>query len=281
MTLRLSHTQIDMLGTCGYRWKFRYVDKIRRAPGTALLRGRAVGMSVQRNMEAKRDTGKTLELEEIRTIAAEALVSDWEGGVKLDDDEIKAGERKAKGVVTDTVVRMATTHALRLAPKLFPVGVEERFEIELEGYDCSILGYLDIREANGFIRDTKTKGKKPTQDEADSSSQLTLYDLANRVTNGTAAPAVVLDCLVNYATKPDEVFSLYSRREDAQIQTMLRRIESAVGAIEAGVFTPADPTSWQCSKKWCDYWEDCPYAMRPVSVAVEDHLVSMGRSGQK
>ena len=29
--------------------------------------------------------------------------------------------------------------------------------------------------------------------------------------------------------------------------------------IEKGAFLPADPGSWRCSEKFCEYWDDCPF----------------------
>lgn len=280
-TLRLSHSQIDKLTSCGVAWKFRYLDRIKKAPASGMLRGRAVDKAVQRNLENKRDNGTLLPLEEVQDIASDTLRNEWEGGVALDEEELEAGERAVKGEITDQVVRMAATHATQVAPKLFPVGVQERFDVEIKGYDCHFVGYRDVREANGFTRDTKTSKKKPSGDEADTSTQLTLYALAHKVEFGEYPRAVVLDYLVNYVRKPDEAFSLYSSRGPEQFAALLRRIEAAVESIRAGIFIPADPSSWKCSSKWCEFWGDCPYAMRPVSVPVDQQLTKIKRRRQE
>jgi hypothetical protein len=38
-----------------------------------------------------------------------------------------------------------------------------------------------------------------------------------------------------------------------------------VEAVKRGVFVPANPDSWWCSRAYCDYFEDCPYVRRGAS----------------
>ena len=39
-----------------------------------------------------------------------------------------------------------------------------------------------------------------------------------------------------------------------------RRANAAVAMIDKEVFLPAPEDSWVCSRKWCGYYDTCPFA---------------------
>lgn len=131
-------------------------------------------------------------------------------------------------------------------------------------------------EENGqqilVVRDTKTSGKSPTKSLmdgsdkpgfADDSEQLTAYAVASHVIDGKLPDLMVLDYLVrteagNKFYKPTKTV-----RDMNDINTFLNRFANAVHAIRSGIFVPTKPDDWRCSKKWCGYFDMCPYAKRP------------------
>jgi len=142
------------------------------------------------------------------------------------------------------------------------------------------------------IRDTKTSGKSPTASiadqiragkpiaevkagMADDSLQLTLYALATQVTEGRLPDFVALDYLVQTQKKDGSLGSTYyvptySVRTAEDVEVELNRVVNAAHVLHTGVFTPANPTWWGCSKKWCGYWERCEYAKKPKLVQIGD-----------
>ena len=168
---------------------------------------------------------------------------------------------------------------------------------------CDLAGELDIREVCKYdvhepllastittIRDTKTSGKSPTKslyDQsllkvpvkdmkpglADSSLQLSIYALAAYVTEGILPDVVALDYLIETKKKDGSVSNRYyvptlAQRTLEDVEVDLNRIENFAQVMKSGSFTPADPTWWGCSKKWCGYWERCEYAKKPKLVQI-------------
>jgi hypothetical protein len=57
---------------------------------------------------------------------------------------------------------------------------------------------------------------------------------------------------------------------DNNCAAALDRITVAAKSIETGLFPPSTD-GWWCSKKWCGYWDTCPYGSRSqVSVSTGD-----------
>ena len=235
-------------------------------PGVAAAIGSATHKSIEVNLAAKIQGGELLPVEWLQEVARDELEGIWKGGIKLDKDELAKGMKALKGEAIDTAVALSGLHRTNLAPSLEPTHVERKFVIKLDGYPLDLAGTIDIQEGTKRIRDTKTAAKSPPQSDADTSLQLTMYGLAAKVIDGQAPEEFALDALVK--TKEPKVVSLKATRTDSDYEMLLRRVERATTIIESGAFTPARPTDWWCSEKWCGYWSTCPFASRPVTVAM-------------
>lgn len=264
----LSHSQLNMLAKCPKQYEFRYIRGIKSPPGAAMIRGTGVHHSVELNLKEKLATGKLLPVEQVTQLAAEEVRRRWqEEAPALDEEEQQLGSARVMGQTVDVAVALAALHAKTVAPGIAIVAIEEGFRLELDGFPFDILGYKDIRE-KGRIRDTKTKGKAPSQDEADVSMQLTIYDIDERA-RGNNGTELQLDTLV--ANKVPKYVALKSRRTLLDHDRLYRRLEVTAQQLESGIFPPTDPTSWACSEKWCGYWNRCEFGgKQSVSLQVID-----------
>lgn len=261
--MKIHQSQLRTLYRCGEQYRRRYIEGEKIPPSVAAITGTATHKSVEENLRYKIGTGGLLERDVVQDLARDTLVSKWDEGVLLDLDEINKGEGAVKAAALDTAVALAGCHHESLAPIIQPVSVERYFEVDLAGY-CTLAGTIDVEE-KGRVRDTKTAAKAPSQGDADTSEQLTVYSLARRI-EGTLPGDVCLDALVKTA-KPKAV-TIHSTRTDADLEMQLRRIEVAVDVIERGVFLPTDPSNWWCSARFCGYHSTCRFAKHPVTKAV-------------
>jgi hypothetical protein len=205
----------------------------------------------------------------------EATDGDREDGAALDRDS-----------AIDASTDLAGFGHRNLAPVIFqglPAGqcsVQKRFvlnvpNVEILGAPAQLAGTMDIVQGTRSIDDLKTSGKTPRSTIADDSMQLTTYAMADAVLRGEegrlAAPVekVALHYLVRTPKKHDlKLVHLESTRRPEQFSPVLARLEALSRAINSGVFVPGSPNDWYCSRKYCPYWQICPYALRPVSVAM-------------
>lgn len=263
----LSISALDMLSKCGEQYRRRYVEGDKIAPGVSMLVGRGVDKSVDKNLTSKIQTKTLLSVEEIQEAARDTVSQEWDqGGVTLSDDELRTGIKAVRAAAIDKAVRLSKLHAEKAAPSLNPTHVQRKWTVELKGYPADIMGVIDIQEGAATVRDTKTSAKSPREDEAHLSDQLTLYALASKVLDGQAPAKVALDYLVDTQT-PRHVIR-ESTRDDADFRVMLRRIDTAMAAIDKGVFVPARQSDWWCSRRWCGYFNSCPYARQPKSLVI-------------
>lgn len=263
MKPQLHASMLEQLSKCGEQFRRRYGARFGwndreeiLLPGVALITGKSVHTSIEKNLTAKIETGKLLPLQQVQDIARDTAAGEIQSGIYLSDEDAENPE-KAKGDCIDSAITLARLHAIGLAPTLRPKSVERKWVVHLNGFPFDLSGQIDIETDDGAIRDTKTKAKTPSQDAADSSEQLSMYDLAKEVCDGAPPTALYLDALVKL--KEPKIVTLQTTRSKAQRQSLLRRIERSAQIIEKGVFTPADSNSWVCSRKWCGYFATCPY----------------------
>lgn len=274
MKKHLSHSQLDMISKCGEQWYQRYVMGRKIPPGVALIIGSSVDVPISANMISKAIDHELLPEETIKDLASDKADEIWET-VELTEEEIKIGKAVVKGETKDMTVALSLLHAREFAPKIQPKfyesdqgmvpAVQRWFRLEFEGYDYDLVGVMDLQE-EGYIHDTKTAGKSPDADQVHTSLQLTSYALAAEVIDGEVEPEVGLDVLVKTATPKAVQFK--SKRSQADYDVLFRRMEAATEAIEKGVFIPARPDDWWCSKKWCGYYGTCKYVNRSRMVQI-------------
>jgi CRISPR/Cas system-associated exonuclease Cas4 (RecB family) len=248
-----------MLYACPMRYEFRYVRGIVRPPGVALVTGTGTHAGVEGDLLNKIRTGELLPEEAVRDITRDAVNREWDKGVELNYDERKEGEKAVRGRAVDQAVSLATLHHRELAPVIEPVAVEKTWMLELEGFPVDLSGTIDVEEKHSF-RDTKTYSKMPTQYAVDRSVQFSMYALWKKTVDGQNPGTLHMDVLLK--TKEPKAVAIPTTRGEKDYHEVLRRVDSAVKLIESGCFMPTSPDNWQCSRKFCGYFDICEYGAR-------------------
>ncbi len=243
----ISISQIQSYLRCPAQYCLRYVKGITMPPTRALTVGKVVHSAIEQNYKQKMQSGLDLPLDVVKDLAAtefdrQALFTDWG-----EDDPGKA---------KDEAIALATLYHQEVAPTIMPVAVELRVEVEFENVDYNLLGFIDLIDQDGYIRDTKTASRTPSEDEADKSLQLTTYYLAYQINFGRDPAGVKLDYLVSTKTPKYVQLQPKRKRTQADVDRLLRLIGQVAAAISAGHFYP-NPTSFLYSEKNCQYWHHC------------------------
>ena len=259
----LSISQLNMLSFCGEQYRRRYVLGEKRPPGVSLLVGSSVDGSVNANLGNKIINNELLPVEQVLDIARDTLNHEWERGeVALDEKEKALGTKQTRENAVDKAVRLSELHATKLAPFINPTHVQRKWEIELDGYPVDLMGFIDVQEGSKAIRDTKTSGKSPAKNAADTSDQLTIYAMAAYVLDGKIPDKLTLDYLVDLKTPKESIIETTRTVED--FKPLLARIENACTVLEKGAFVPARQDNSLCSPKWCGYFADCRYTRKTI-----------------
>ena len=262
----LSQSRLGMLARCGMQYYWRYVEGVIAPPGVAMLVGGATDAAVTKDLQTKIETGALLADDQVEDVAAEALKTRWLAEPPiLDNGEREMGETKAKAEAIDRSVALALLHHQELAPDLRPKYVQRAWRIVVEGQPYDVVGYIDVQEQDGTIRDTKTKKTSPAKGLAHQDLQLTTYAAAKLVIDGALPEKLTLDFLISLKRGPKLMVQETVRNMD-QVRAFLAWIERAILVIQSGAFMPCDPTSWMCSAKWCGYFDRCPFGRAQMTV---------------
>jgi len=258
----ISMTQLTMLWRCGEQYRRRYVKGERIPPGIALITGTATHRGIELNLKHKIEKNELLPIDVVEDIAREEVIKRWEQGVLLEPEEKSRGEKVVKGEVIDVSTKLAKVHRVNLAPKLNPKSIEKPFALDIkENNEYGVKGVIDIIETKGekkeIIRDTKTAARVQ-KDAAEKSLQLTMYALAEKV-NGNKPSELYIDFL--HKTK-FEIITQKTKRTNADFEVLLNRIANGLKQLQAGIFPPSNPDQWWCSKKFCGYYDSCPFVKR-------------------
>ena len=271
MKHQLHVSSMESLARCGIAYERRNIRGERIPPSARMVVGTAVDRSARASVGSRISDHPgvaplALPLDEAQTIARDALVHEWENGVRLTEDD-KDDEITTKDKAIDTSVSLARLHYEQVAPKLRPSHVARKFVLDVPTLSIQLAGEIDIQEGFASIRDTKTSGKSPSKDLAHESLQLSGYALAVRQLDGRAPQKVVLDYLVQTPKRKEtKLVQLESVRHDEHLEPVIQRLAVMDKIIGSGLFTPAPIGAWWCARKYCGFWETCPYAARPVSV---------------
>ena len=253
----LSISQINMATRCGEQYRRRYIEGQIVPPGIALVQGTACHKAREHVMSKRLATGTLCPVGEAQEAASVALKERWNEGVIIDGAFEGMSDKQAQGAAEDQAVDLSTLDYTHNLVDTIPVAVEERVELVHASLPLPLVGVIDLRDDKKMIRDLKTAGKTPSQNDADTSPQLTMYAMLHRLVKGEQESGLQLDCLVK--TKTPKAVNLQTSRDNDDIQVLLNRIARVVEMIDKGVFLPAPTDAWACSLKFCGFASTCPY----------------------
>jgi len=269
-----SHSALQTGQQCWERYRRKYIEGERRPPNARMVRGSAVDRvateSHNRQIKAKAD-GRGVaglieslpSLEEAMDMAATEFDSIADHGLTLTpDDEEAGGEKASRGKEKDSAIALSSMYVEQVAPKVDPIAVQRKTTLSLPDSDLRIVGITDLIDgARGLdvVADNKTAEKTPPNDAANQSQQLTIYALLRMAETGNLPDAVRLDYLIRTPSGSSKHVRLQSTRTTADLQAMIRRINTATALVQKGVFPPTNPTDWMCSPRYCEYFIDCQY----------------------
>jgi len=251
----ISDSRMRMHIKCGQQDMFRYELGIKVPPGISQVIGIGTHKVANLNLNNKKDKGALLSEDVVTDAARDQIKGLWQQGVTLVGDEKTVGAKKLKGLATDDSVRLSRLHHREVAPGIEPENVERLFKIELKDQPMDLTGRMDVEVKDG-IHDLKTSAKSPNKDDVRFDDQLTIYSLAKKVETGKIPSNLQMDYLVR--TQKEKYVPMPTERTQENLDRVVRLLDVTIKDIKAGHFMP-NPNGWWCSKRWCGYWDRCPY----------------------
>ncbi len=272
-----SPSQLGLYFKCGEAYRRRYIEKERRPPGFAMLRGRGVHSAAEHNFRQKVDSHVDLSRAEIIEAGVEGFEVGVEAeGVSLSDEEQSRGLTVVKAEAKDQVARLAAGHADQQAPEYQPIIVEETMRLELgPSHKMDLLGVVGVivegDEAPKVV-DFKTGTAKKNPADLNADVALTFYAIASSGLLKQPIKDVRLDILLDQKRGVQRQV-IDQQRGTADVAVLSHRVSAFLAGVDAGIFTPAMPGAWWCSPKWCGYWADCQFVNGERTAAAKEFEV--------
>lgn len=247
-----------MFFRCPKQWEFRYLEGIKMPPGIAAHVGSGVHKASEIDLVAKRDTGN----HEPESVVLDAAAYGYEKRLKQDgiflSREDAPNAKKLMGEGKDQTVSLAKVWYKDVAQTIEPMLIEQAITMEVENLDVPLMGIVDLVETNHALRDLKTAGKKMSQNDADASTQMTMYRELVKHHTGKYPTSIGFDVLVK--KKTPEAQRIETVRNNSDFDSLILRAQLMLKQINTGIFGPADTGSWICQSRFCGYWSSmCPY----------------------
>lgn len=248
-----SHSQYSLYQSCGKAYYFRYVMGFSTPPAAAAHKGKSVHAGVEHAHLHKMATHDIPNLEEMKAVVADSFD---EG-----KDEIQWGE-DSEGKVKDAAINNYAVYHHKALPKVNPEAAEKGFVFYLDS--TPVVGYIDlidrVTEENVagdiedpgklVIADLKVSGRSWSQNDADKSTQFTLYSRVMGI------PTVRVDNLVTLKSGPT-FKQLTSKRDGRTHLNLLEHMVETVDLIKKGVFPKTSFDNWMCGERWCGFYGIC------------------------
>lgn len=241
---RISHSTLQTYLLCGVRWQFEQEERHRHAT-VAMLIGSATAAAAQLDNETKIEGG-TITLFDLVEYAVQEFENEaGESEVEASITELAAGK--------DDAAAASRAYGELVSPKVKPVLAEEKV-IALIDDDVELAGTLDVAEADA-VRDLKT-GRQWSHERVARSRQLTGYSMLFEARFGRLPSRVAIDSL-SKDRRGWKAATLWSRRTERERLAFIETVRRAREGMARGVALPAPEGAWQCSAKWCPWWNRC------------------------
>jgi len=259
---QLHQSHLALLYRCGIKFS-RIVIEGEKEPATIpLIVGVSTHATVARNLNNTIEKGTLLTKEAVQDYARDDFIKEWqEAPVVFSEEEAGEGIEKTKGKAQDQAIRLVTAHHYELAPKIRAKQVERKWVLNAKDYDYDLAGTIDIDEGID-IRDTKTCKTNLGQRIVDVSEQYTFYALAKYMIDGALPEFVHQDNIIKPTQRRDAYCATYkSTRTKDDFKVVMKRFDQATKIIAAGMYTPANPQDWWCSREFCGFAANgsCPF----------------------
>jgi hypothetical protein len=247
-----SVSSINAYLKCPLKWKRRYIDGEYEPPSGARILGSAVGAAEGHAYQVQIEEPQRPSIDDVLDLYAA------EFDERAEKEEVDWGGDKP-GELKDTGVLAVKAYEDTIVPSIVPVSVEREFQLQFDGVEWGLKGYLDLESTDDTVDDLKVRKGRLQRKDADGDMQPTTYLLARR-SEGKPAKRFRFHAMVKTKTPYAELVPTV--RTDRQLDAFVDRVYQIAAEIqwrlEHDNWAGAVPNAWWCSERMCGYWHNCP-----------------------
>ena len=246
----ISISQINLYSMCSLKYRFSYIDEIKRPFKPAAL---AFGSSFHAALEwlhrKRMDSDVEISAKEVIRI----FKADW---YAWSFQKIRFKKGQNHKILMETGERMLLKY-LEQMPETKPLDVEVVFKIPFinpetgEILDMDLKGIIDLLEIDDTIVEHKTSARLMDAGTVNANLQLTAYSYAFRYLFNRKESGIRLDNVTK--TKQTKIASFTIEKSEKDYVRLFHIADTVIRGIRNGVFFPTP--NWMCSD--CEYIQHC------------------------
>jgi hypothetical protein len=253
----LSPSSYDQFIRCPAQWELVRIEGIKIPPAIAMLVGSGTHGAAEVNFKQKITSGVDLPVADFKDAAATRFRQEAEkSGVSVPRDELPALKRLLSDG-RDRAIRFAECMAKEVAPTIQPIAVERMITIQDPSLPIPWVGVIDVATDTTLV-DWKTAGKKWPAGRENRETQMTVYNQMYQFEYGLS-PELGFGVFSDN-TKSGALYDYrMTERTSDDWKALCRGAETMIRMIQADLFPPCPPGSWNCSQTYCGLWVVCPH----------------------
>ncbi|MFH1953134.1 MAG: PD-(D/E)XK nuclease family protein [Pseudomonadota bacterium] len=256
----IHQSSLNMALRCGEQFRRRYIEGERIPPGVAAGRGTGIHKANEINLKQKIASKKDMPLSDLQDAARDGYVNAFKNGVYIPKDKLPE-KKKLLNIGLNDTIRCTNIYRVLVAESIRPISIEEPFNLDV-GLALPLAGTMDYQE-KPEVGDLKSTATKWPADRIDKEIQPVLYSYVHEKTQGVR-PVFKYHVLIARRNKDgdptsEEYQPLEKKPTDNDYKALFAKLQIFINMLKAGIFVPANPTSWWCGQSWCGYWYTCPY----------------------
>jgi len=208
------------------------------------------------------ETGNLMDLPE----AQQAVADSWESEAEeIEDWKDKDGNPIDPGHIKDSALKSFYVYYTQAVPLINPLAAEKPFAMKIGTVPTR--GVIDLIDSVPgeyslgddpeappprieVVSDLKTTAKVWAAQKIEQEPQMTFYAIVENTRN------VRIDFLIDQKKGPKYV-AVKAPRTNNDKRLLVEDLEEAVHNIKKGIFPRCDPTGWNCTPRFCGYYNRC------------------------
>ena len=253
----LSPSSFNMYRRCSMQYNYAYVLGLRKPPNIGMFKGTLVHKGAE--------TVHKHTIEHKSLISVDDALSTISDSFDEGKDDVEDWEGIAPGVIKDAALKGFRVYYAQAVPKINPLAAEKSFAIKIGG--VPVRGFIDLIDSVPgeyslgddpeqppplveVVADLKNTKKVWAQQKIDYEPQLTFYAIAEDTENVRAD--FLLDQKSGTKYLPKRALRTVNEKRILTEDVML-----VADLIKQGIFSRCDPTGWNCTPRFCGYYDMC------------------------
>lgn len=243
----LSNSQLTSFIMCPKSYYFKYIERVRTPFSKNLFFGILMHFGLERL--SYQLLSKSIDIQKIYKLVESKSIEELKN-----KNNLKYSKNLDYKFVLKGINLLLKQWRMKGLHKIKPTGIEEIIYKEIGGYPMILK--IDLIDDNKKVSDYKLNKNHKTEKDVEKSLQLSLYSHGTGIKNVSFYSFKFPKMTKTNSWKP-EFKEICGYRTTKQLKWCEEVVNSIGTSIVNRNFPVCDPSNWNCSEKYCDFWDSC------------------------